>query len=640
MKNIVPFLAIAAGALAMAPASGAAGAPSLQSARTIPLDGVEGRIDHMAVDAGAGRLYVAALGNNSVEVIDLAAGRRVGTIKGMEEPQGIAAIPDLRRVAIASGGDGEFRIYDSSLNVVGQVDGLEDADNVRYDAKAKQLIVGYGGGALAFVDPQSGARLGEVRLDAHPESFQLEASGGRIFVNVPGAGHVAVVDRAKRAVVAKWVLPDAKANFPMALDEADQRLFIGCRKPAKLLVLDTESGRSVASLDVVGDTDDVFYDAANRRIYVSGGAGSISVIRQADADHYATVAEVPTASGARTSFLAAGAGRLYVAVPHRGSQAARIEVFSTPAPLALKRTIPLPQVAGGFNHHSADGKLRRVFLCATTNRTVEVLDLATGTIIRSLAGEKPSATCFAPDLNILCVSRGRAIQLYDAGSFAEIATIAMPCSIDEIHYDSRGGQLFAGCMTAPNEGIATIGLRQRRMLGEVGTPHPQGFCLEDDGDRIFVCTPGTNEVSVVDRGKSAAAAPWRLVDAAGGYPAAFDPATHRLFVGCRKPARLVVLDTDSGRTVASVDTGTGTDDLSFDPANKRVYVACGQGVISVVQQDDADHYRNIADVVSAPGARNCVFIPESGELSVTAGQSKDQRQPAEVLVYQSQPAKM
>jgi DNA-binding beta-propeller fold protein YncE len=637
MSNVSSALAIAAAGFALVPVMRSADAPALPFVQTIALADVEGRIDHMALDAAAGRLYVAALGNNTVEVVDLVAGRRIDTLKGFEEPQGIVAVPDLHRLVIASGGDGKCRIYDSSLKLVGQVDNLADADNVRYDAKAKQAVVGFGDGALAFIDPQAGVKVGEVRLDGHPESFQLEANGSRIFVNVPRAGHIAVVDRASQAVVAKWPLTDARSNFPMALDEASHRLFVGCRSPARLLVLDTDSGKTVASLDIVADTDDVFYDAAARRIYVSGGGGRVSIIRQADADHYSAIADVPTAPGARTSLLDAVAGRLYVAAPHRGAQPAHLEVLSVPRPLVLKQSISFPQLAGGFNHHSADGRLRRVFLCATTNKSVEVLDLATGQIVKCLPGEKPSATCYAPDLNVLCVSRGKTVQLYDAASFAELAAIAMPGSTDELRYDPRTRQLLAGSMTAPDEGIATIDVAGRKLLGVVKTPPPQGFCLEEDGNRVFVCTPKADQISIVDRQKTAALAPWKLTDPTGGNPVAYDAATHRLFVGCRKPAKLLVLDTISGRTVASVDTGTGTDDLSFDPANRRIYVACAQDVISVIQQDDADHYRNIADVPSVPGARNCVFVPESGELCVTAPQSKDQTQPARVLVYQARP---
>lgn len=628
------FLAVC---LALTTTVTAATTSALPSVQTISLKDVEGRIDHMAIDPDARRLYVAALGNNTVEVVDLDTGQRISSLKGFEEPQGIAAIPDLHRLAIASGGDDQCRIYDASLKLVGQIANLADADNVRYDPAAKQIVVGFGSGALAFIDPQTCVKVGEVKLSGHPESFQLEQNGRRIFVNVPRAGHIAVVDRVQRAVVATWPVADAKSNFPMALDETNHRLFVGCRVPAKLLVLDTDSGKTVASVEIVSDTDDVFYDAAARRIYVSGGGGLVSVIRQGDADHYTAVAEVSTAPGARTAFLDAARGRLYVAAPHHGAQPAHLEVLAAPRPLALQQTIALPQLTGGFNHHSADGKLRRVFLCATTNKSVEVLDLASGKIVKSLPGEKPSATCFAPDLNVLCVSHSKSLQFYNAATFEELSVLPMTTSTDELHYDPRAHQLLAGCMTAPDEGIATIDLAQRTLLGEVRTPPPQGFAIEDDGHRIFVCTPKADQVSIVDRQKSATAEPWKLTDPTGDNAVAYDAATHRLFVGCRRPAQLLVLDTDTGRTVATVDTGAGTDDLSWDPANRRIYVACAQDVISVVQQDDADHYRNLADVPSLPGARNCVFLPESGELCVTAPQGKEPNQPARVLVYRALP---
>jgi DNA-binding beta-propeller fold protein YncE len=305
----------------------------------------------------------------------------------------------------------------------------------------------------------------------------------------------------------------------------------------------------------------------------------------------------------------------------------------TGPPLVLVQTIPLPQVMGGWNHHSADGKRHRVFLCATSNKTVEVLDLDSGKIVKSLVVEKPSATCSAPDLNILAVSCGKTVQLFDAGSYERLASIPMPCGVDELRYDPRTKQMLAGCMNAPSEGIATIDLVGRKLLGEVKLPKPQGFCLEDDGNRVFVCTPQTGQISIADRQAPAALEGWKLTEAQGNYPVAYDAATHRLFVGCRKPAKLLILDTVSGKTVASVDTGAGTDDLSFDAANKRIYVACSDGVINVIQQDDADHYRDIATVTTPSGARNCVFVPECAEFCVTVPQRHQQS--AEVLVFRS-----
>lgn len=304
-------------------------------------------------------------------------------------------------------------------------------------------------------------------------------------------------------------------------------------------------------------------------------------------------------------------------------------------PLVWVKTIPLPEVTGGFNHHSADGKGRRVFLCASSNKTVEVVNLDTGKVEKSLPGDKPAATCFASDLGLLCVSRGKIVQLYDAQSFELLASLPMPCGIDELHYDPRTKQLLAGCMNAPTEGIAPIDLVGRKVLPEMKSPQPQGFALKDGGSRIFACTPRANQISVLDRDKQAVVAAWKLTDVLGDYSVAFDAAAHRLFVGCRRPPKLLVFDTDTGKAVASVDIGKDTDDLSFDPVNRRIYVACGEGVTSVVQQDDPNHYRNIATVATAPGARNCGFIPEAGEYFVTVPQRADQ--PAAVLVYRARP---
>lgn len=308
-------------------------------------------------------------------------------------------------------------------------------------------------------------------------------------------------------------------------------------------------------------------------------------------------------------------------------------------PLILAKTIPLPGIIGGFNHHAADGRHHRLYVCATTNKSVEVLDLDSGKIVQRLPGEKPSAVEFAADLNILSVSRGKTVELYDAKSFALLTTLTLPCSVDELHYDAGAKQLLAGCMNAPNEGVAPIDLIRQKVLSVIKTPHPQGFCLEDGGRRVFVCTPQADQVTVIDRAKpESPATTWKLTTALGNYPAAFDPATHRLFVGCRHPAKLVVLDTDTGKAVASVDTGKDTDDLSFDPDRKRIYVACGEGVISVIQQDDDDHYRSIATVTTALGGRNSIFIRETGEFCVTVPQRGTQS--AGVLGYQAQPAKL
>src|SRR6266516_2710927 len=158
----------------------------------------------------------------------------------------------------------------------------------------------------------------------HPESFQLEQNGNRIFVNVPDAKHIAVVDRQKRIVIATWPMEKFRANFPMALDGANHRLFVGCRTPSRLVAFDTTTGKMVTDLEISGDTDDTFYDAKLKRVYISCGEGFVDVIDQRNADSYQSRERIASRAGARTSFFSAEMNELYLAVPQRGNQDAEI----------------------------------------------------------------------------------------------------------------------------------------------------------------------------------------------------------------------------------------------------------------------------------------------------------------------------
>ena len=314
-------------AVSIVPSQGSSG--SLRSVGAVALPGVEGRFDHSSVDLETRRLFLAALGNNTVEVLDLKTNTLTKSLTGFEEPQGIKYLPDTRRVVVANGGDGTIAVLDGqTLTQTAKVKLSGDADNVRYDQKNGRVYIGYASGALAVLD-NAGKHLADIRLAGHPESFQLETSGPRIFVNVPSAGHIAVVDRSKQSVVATWPVTQARANYPMALDEEHHRLLVGCRSPARLLVYDTTSGRIVTSVDIVGDTDDLFLDSSAHRVYIAGGEGFITVLEQIDADHYRLLEKMPTAAGARTALFVPEFDRLFLAVPHRGAQRAEVRIFAT-----------------------------------------------------------------------------------------------------------------------------------------------------------------------------------------------------------------------------------------------------------------------------------------------------------------------
>jgi DNA-binding beta-propeller fold protein YncE len=323
----IRILAASIAALACVPATRAA---ALVELGRIALPGVQGRIDHMAADPTSARVFVAALGNHSIEVVDLAARAAVRRVAGFEEPQGVALVDG--KIVVADGGKAQAVALDTRSFAIRRTLALpDDPDNVRRNGAGTHLYIGAGtgsGAVLALVDARTLNRLGTVALPGHPESFQLEAHGTRIFVNVPDARAVVVVDRESQRELARWPLP-AERNFPMALDDTHQRLLIGTRAPARLLVLRTDSGQVAASLPMVGDADDLFLDEDDANVYVSGGAGYVEVFHRDAPDRYRSVAKVPTRRGARTSLFLPDRHCLVVAVPAQASAGAELRLFGT-----------------------------------------------------------------------------------------------------------------------------------------------------------------------------------------------------------------------------------------------------------------------------------------------------------------------
>lgn len=299
----------------------------LRLEKTVELPEVQGRIDHMSLDLRGRRLFVAALGNNTVEVIDLEAGKRTHTISGLGEPQGVLYVATNRRLYVASSKDGTVKIFDgTSFQLLKTIEYGDDADNLRYDPAGGRVYVGYGSGGVGELNLE-GQKLKEIPLGSHPESFQLETGSSRIYVNLPKARKIGLVDRDTHSLTRLWSMGLSLSNYAMALDEADHRLFVVTRFPARLHVIDTGSGKSVLMLPVVGDCDDVFYDSAQKRIYAIGGEGAVSVFEQRDADHYREMVRIETVKGARTGFFSPDLERLYVAVRRQGPTLAMIRIF-------------------------------------------------------------------------------------------------------------------------------------------------------------------------------------------------------------------------------------------------------------------------------------------------------------------------
>jgi len=326
IRTALPYAIAAAAVLSLA-----AGWPHAQTSTPlqleakIPLGDVRGRIDHLAIDVGRRRLFVAELGNDSVGVIDLAAGKVIHRISGLAEPQGVGYVPATDTLFVANARDGSVRMFrGTDYAPAGQIDLGSDADNIRIDAAAGRLFVGYGNGALAVIDAATGRKTADIPLRAHPESFRLDRNSGRIFVNLPAVRAITVVDSATGKEQAVWPMRDAAGNFPMALD--DDRVLVGFRDPAKLGVFAAKDGRVLALLDSCGDTDDLFADSKRGYILMSCGDGFLDVF-SAETDSYARIARIRTAAGARTSLFVPELDRLFLAVREVPDERAAIWEF-------------------------------------------------------------------------------------------------------------------------------------------------------------------------------------------------------------------------------------------------------------------------------------------------------------------------
>lgn len=319
-------LALFVGLLVTASAEAQAPPAPLTLEAKIPLGSISGRIDHLAVDLKRQRLFVAEIGNNSLGVVDLAAGKMLRTITGLSEPQGVGYEPATDAVYVANAGDGSVRVlHGDDLTAMGRIDLGSDADNVRIDDAHQRVLVGYGKGAVAVIDPASRTKAAEFRLQGHPEGFQTGADGTQLYINVPDQRQVAVVDL-PNATVRAVPTGNLRGNFPMAVDPRAKRIVVVFRNPPTLLALASPGSSIVAKAETCSDADDVFVDAKRGRVYVSCGEGFVDVFEERG-DTFVRLGKVQTVSGARTSLFVPEMDRLFVAVRASGSEPAAIWVF-------------------------------------------------------------------------------------------------------------------------------------------------------------------------------------------------------------------------------------------------------------------------------------------------------------------------
>jgi YVTN family beta-propeller protein len=334
---------LCAALLAQVPVTGSTGlaqdkAP-LRLVQTIPMPDVKGRIDHMDVDVKGRRLFVAGLENGSLEIVDLRAGQRLKSIPGFKKTQGVVYVRSLNKVFVASGDDAMLRVFRGDTLALLDAVKLDLGPNrVVYDSHTELVYVGYGGkdagkdyGEVGVIDAKTDKHVADIQVGAHPAELLLDPSGKTLFVFVSAASKVQVVDTTKREVVSTWPV-SSQGNGDGAFDEETHRLFIGTRSPPRMIVMDSLSGKEVASLPTVEGMDGVYFDAADKRVYVSGGrdqgVGYVFVYQQKDADHCEMIGKIPTRPGAGTSLWSPELRRYYLAAPAGDNEEAAILVFA------------------------------------------------------------------------------------------------------------------------------------------------------------------------------------------------------------------------------------------------------------------------------------------------------------------------
>lgn len=300
----------------------------LELVRSIPLPAARGPLGEIAYDSERRHLVVIAPADNLLEVVNTETAQHLQSLPGMNKPSGIAFVPGLSSFSVTNAGDGSFKNFDAAtLQIKKSIPLGENSECIRYDPVTRRIYAGYGKGSIAIIDPVSNSHIGDLELPGHPRSFILENPGQRIFAITGSKGQITVIDKGKNIVLAPLPMKGNQTPAALALDGTNHRLFVGLRKPAKMLVFNTETLRRVAEVPLSDDPGSISYDNVRRVLYVSCGGGSINVIAQKDPDHYRQLAKVPSVKGARTSLFVQELNMLFLAVPRHGAAPARVDVY-------------------------------------------------------------------------------------------------------------------------------------------------------------------------------------------------------------------------------------------------------------------------------------------------------------------------
>jgi DNA-binding beta-propeller fold protein YncE len=308
----------------------------LKLVATTPMPGFSGDFDHFAVDLTGNRLFLAAEKNKTVEVFDLRSGKRIHSITGFGDPHVMVYLPNSNSLIVTDEED-DFGMVElvsaKDYKIVDTIKLPPGADHAAFNPVNKYYYVQSGGEKgskthmINIIDTATFKRVGDIEgvPGEDNEAMTIDRAGKKLYANLTGTDEIGVIDLDTRQLIARWPLPDAHVAHGIALDEPNHRVFVATRKPPKFIAFDTDTGKVIADLPCTDVNSDMWFDAAHKRIYVTG-SDKTSVFKQIDADHYEHIVEVPTAYRAKTSILVPQMNRLYIGVSNTGKEAAEMSL--------------------------------------------------------------------------------------------------------------------------------------------------------------------------------------------------------------------------------------------------------------------------------------------------------------------------
>jgi DNA-binding beta-propeller fold protein YncE len=619
-----PTVAIFIAAFCSAALPASAANEALRFAGRTDLPGYSGDFDHFEVDLAGNRLWLAAEDHGTLELFDLKTGERTKSVADVvATPHGILFVPQKNRLVITDSGGDRMRtklVDADSYAVQGELElAAPAADPMAYDPSTGRLYIVNGGRDaklhetwVSAVDPITLQRFGDLEFDTDKvESMAIEQKGNRLYINVTGKNLMAVVDKRTLEVLATWPIKEAQQNAPLAFDEAHRRLFVVTRKPGMLIVLNADTGATVASFKAPERCDQVIWDAGNRRVYALGGEGTIGVYRQSDADHYQELARVPTAPGAKTGILVPELKRLFVAVsPGEGKTGAAILRFDVaqdapPQFYRLETAATLRSASPDWDYLTLDESRGYLFIGRRADG-VTVYDLKAKKVVRTLEkSDDANAVVLVPEFDRGYTTNGDgSTTVFQLSTLRLIERIKFGEDADSGFYDPITRQI--AFTMGDSQKVAFLDARTGKLLGDLALDSKKLDGTAPDGEgNLFMALRDRNAVAKIDVAGRKLLALWKTEGCEQPTAVAYDRADRRIFIGCRgtRPV-LAVMDAGSGKVIGTWEIGRGNDGVIYDAGARRVYTSNGiDANLVIYDQLDADTYRLAEATTTRPYAR-------------------------------------